>query len=146
MVYNFLGKILLFFLLFLLVVSIGFLKLADLDNFIVSIASKFVASILTLIAVAIVILKIDLILGLMILLIQSIIMILSKKISQKTGLLKKEENKAIEEFQNNINETLDLFGQIKASNKENFFFQDSISKASNIQKTSNEFFNGERIK
>ena len=110
-----------------------------LDNFIVSIASKFVASILTLIAVAIVILKIDLILGLMILLIQPIIMILSKKISQKTGLLKKEENKAIEEFQNNINETLDLFGQIKASNKESFFFEDSISKASNIQKTSNEF-------
>lgn len=110
-----------------------------LDNFIVSIASKFVASILTLIAVAIVILKIDLILGLMILLIQPIIMILSKKISQKTGILKKEENKAIEEFQNNINETLDLFGQIKASNKENFFFEDSISKASNIQKTSNEF-------
>lgn len=110
-----------------------------LDNFIVSIASKFVSSILTLIAVAIVILKIDLLLGLMILLIQPIIMILSKKISQKTGLLKKEENKAIEEFQNNINETLDLFGQIKASNKEQFFFDDSISKASNIQKTSNEF-------
>lgn len=110
-----------------------------LDNFIVSIASKFIASILTLIAVAIVIITIDPILGLMILFIQPIIMILSKQIATKTGLLKKEENKAIEEFQNNINETLDLFGQIKASNKENFFFQDSISKASNIQKASNEF-------
>lgn len=110
-----------------------------LDNFIVSIASKFIASILTLVAVAIVIITIDPILGLMILFIQPIIMIISKKIANKTGLLKKEENKAIEEFQNNINETLDLFGQIKASNKENFFFQDSISKASNIQKTSNEF-------
>ena len=110
-----------------------------LDNFIVSIASKFIASILTLLAVAIVIITIDPILGLMILFIQPVIMILSKKIATKTGLLKKEENKAIEEFQNNINETLDLFGQIKASNKENFFFQDSISKASNIQKTSNEF-------
>jgi ATP-binding cassette, subfamily C, bacterial len=110
-----------------------------LDNFIVSIASKFIASILTLIAVAIVIIAIHPILGLMILFIQPIIMIISKKIANKTGLLKKEENKAIEEFQNNINETLDLFGQIKASNKESFFFQDSISKASNIQKTSNEF-------
>ena len=110
-----------------------------LDNFIVSIASKFIASILTLVAVAIVIITIDPILGLMILFIQPIIMIISKKIANKTGLLKKEENKAIEEFQNNINETLDLFGQIKASNKEKFFFQDSISKASNIQKTSNEF-------
>jgi ATP-binding cassette subfamily C protein len=110
-----------------------------LDNFIVSIASKFVSSILTLIAVAVVILKINLILGLMILIIQPIIMIISKKTSQKTGILKKEENKAVEEFQNNVNETLDLFGQIKASNKERFFFNNSISKASNIQKTSNEF-------
>ena len=54
-----------------------------LDNFIVSIASKFVSSILTLIAVAVVILKINLILGLMILIIQPIIMIISKKTSQK---------------------------------------------------------------
>ena len=110
-----------------------------LDNFIVSIASKFIASILTLIAVAIVIITINPVLGLMILFIQPIIMILSKKIAKKTGVLKQEENKAIEVFQNNVNETLDLFGQIKASNKEKFFFQDSISKAQNIQKTSNEF-------
>ncbi|WP_368030137.1 ABC transporter ATP-binding protein [Arcobacter sp. s6] len=110
-----------------------------LDNFIVSIASKFIASILTLFAVAVVIITIDPILGLMILFIQPIIMILSKKIAKKTGVLKQEENKAIEVFQNNINETLDLFGQIKASNKEKYFFDDSIDKARNIQKTSNEF-------
>ncbi|MBP7770120.1 MAG: ABC transporter ATP-binding protein [Aliarcobacter sp.] len=110
-----------------------------LDNFIVSIASKFIASVLTLIAVAIVIITIDPILGLLILFIQPIIMIISKKIAKKTGILKQEENKAIELFQNNINETLDLFGQIKASNKEKFFFEDSIQKARNIQKASNEF-------
>ena len=110
-----------------------------LDNFIVSIASKFIASILTLIAVAIVIITINPVLGLMILFIQHIIMILSKKIAKKTGVLKQEENKAIEVFQNNVNETLDLFGQIKASNKEKYFFDDSIKKAQNIQKTSNEF-------
>ncbi len=110
-----------------------------LDNFIVSIASKFIASILTLIAVAIVIITINPVLGLMILFIQPIIMILSKKIAKKTGVLKQEENKAIEVFQNNVNETLDLFGQIKASNKEKYFFDDSIKKAQNIQKTSNEF-------
>jgi ATP-binding cassette, subfamily C, bacterial len=122
--------------------SIGANLITDvntLDNFIVSIASKFISSILTLIAVAIVIIAIDPILGLMILFIQPIIMVISKKIAKKTGELKKEENKAIELFQNNINETLDLFGQIKASNKEKFFFNDSIKKAQNIQKTSNEF-------
>lgn len=110
-----------------------------LDNFIVSIASKFLSSVLTLIAVAIVIIAIDPILGLMILFIQPIIMILSKKISKKTGVLKKEENASIEDFQNNISETLELFGQIKASNKEDFFFENSRLKAKNIQKTSNEF-------
>ena len=110
-----------------------------LDTFIISIASKLVASILTLIAVAVVIIAIDPILGLMILFIQPIIMILSKKISKKTGVLKKEENQAIEEFQDNVGETLDLFGQIKASNKEEYFFNEAIKKAENIKLTSNEY-------
>ena len=110
-----------------------------LDTFIISIASKLVASILTLIAVAVVIIAIDPILGLMILFIQPIIMLLSKKISKKTGALKKEENQAIEEFQDNVGETLDLFGQIKASNKEEYFFNQAIEKAENIKITSNEY-------
>ncbi len=93
-----------------------------LDNFIITGASKFVASILTLIAVSFVMIAIHPILGLMILLIQPIIMLLSKKISKQVGRLKKEENQSIEEFQDNIGESLELFGQIKASNKEKFFF------------------------
>ena len=110
-----------------------------LDTFIISIASKFIASVLTLLGVAIVIIAIDPILGLMILFIQPIIMLLSKKISKKTGALKKEENQAIEEFQDNVGETLDLFGQIKASNKEEYFFGEAIKRAKNIQVTSNEY-------
>lgn len=110
-----------------------------LDNFIISIASKFVASVLTLLAVAIVIITIDPILGLMILFIQPIVMILSKKISKKTGILKKEENQTIESFQDSLGETLELFGQIKASNKESYFFEKAIDKAKDIQRTSNEF-------
>ncbi len=110
-----------------------------LDNFIVSVASKFVSSVLTLIFVAIVIIAIDPILGFMILFIQPIIMILSKKISKKTGVLKKQENNAIESFQNNISETLELFGQIKASNKEQYFFNESKQKANIIKTTSNEY-------
>lgn len=110
-----------------------------LDRFIISIASKFAASVLTLIAVAVVIIAIDPILGLMILFIQPIVMFLSKKISKKTGVLKKEENEAVSSFQNGVGETLELFGQIKASNKENYFFNDAIQKAQNIRTTSNEF-------
>lgn len=110
-----------------------------LDNFIITVAGRFVTSVLTLIVVAFVIIAIDPILGVMILVIQPIIMFLSKKISKKTGILKKEENQSIEEFQDNIGETLELFGQIKASNKEKYFFDTAISKAQNIKEKSNNF-------
>ncbi|MCT7445815.1 ABC transporter ATP-binding protein [Aliarcobacter skirrowii] len=110
-----------------------------LDNFIISSASKLVTSILTLIAVAIVIIAIHPILGLLIIVIQPLIMFLSRNIAKKTGGLKKEENQAIEEFQNSIGESLDLFGQIKASNKEEYFSSLAIQKAKNIQITSNNY-------
>jgi len=110
-----------------------------LDNFIITSASKFIASVLTLIAISIVMILIHPMLGLMILIIQPLIMFLSKKIAKKTGTLKKEENQAIETFQENIGESLELFGQIKASNKEEYFFKNAISKAQKIQKTSNEY-------
>ncbi|MCT7618109.1 ABC transporter ATP-binding protein/permease [Aliarcobacter butzleri] len=110
-----------------------------LDNFIMTGISKLVTSVLTLIGVAIVIILIHPILGLMIIIIQPLIMFLSKNIVKKVGILKKEENQAIEDFQNNIGESLDLFGQIKASNKEEYFFKTAISKAKNIQVTSNNY-------
>jgi len=110
-----------------------------LDSFIMSVASKLVTSILTLICVGIVIISIHPILGLLIIIIQPLIVFLSKNIAKKTGTLKKEENEAISDFQNNITETLDLFSQIKASNKEKLFFKNSILKAKNIQITSNNF-------
>lgn len=110
-----------------------------LDNFIISGISKFTTSILTLMAVAIVIITIHPILGLMIIIIQPLIIFLSRNIVKRVGILKKEENQAIEDFQNNIGESLDLFGQIKASNKENYFFKKAIEKAKNIQITSNNF-------
>ena len=110
-----------------------------LDNFIMSSASKLVTSLLTLIAVAIVIITIHPILGLLIIVIQPLIMFLSRSIAKKTGGLKKEENQAIEEFQNSIGENLDLFGQIKASNKEEYFSTLAIQKAKNIQITSNNY-------
>ncbi|RXJ69662.1 ABC transporter ATP-binding protein [Halarcobacter ebronensis] len=110
-----------------------------LDSFIMTGVSKLVTSILTLVAVAIVIISIHPILGVMIIIIQPLIMFLSRKIARKVGRLKKEENEAIEKFQDNISESLELFGQIKASNKEDSFFDIAIKKAKNIQIASNDF-------
>ena len=110
-----------------------------LDSFIMSSASKLVTSVLTLLAVGIVVIAIHPIMGILIIIIQPLIIILSRNIAKKTGVLKKEENQAIEDFQNSIGENLDLFGQIKASNKEEYFSSLAIQKAKNIQTTSNNY-------
>nr|WP_321267060.1 ABC transporter ATP-binding protein [uncultured Sulfurimonas sp.] len=110
-----------------------------LDAFIITSVSKFATSVLTLVAVAIVMIAIDPILGILILIVQPLIMLMSKKMASITGELKKEENSAIEKFQDNIAETLDLYGQIKASNKEEYFFSEAISHAKEVQTTSNEY-------
>lgn len=110
-----------------------------LDNFIITGASRFISSVLMLIAIAIVMIIIHPILGLMILVLQPLVMLMSKNISRKVSVLKADENRAIEEFQNNFGETLELFGQIKASNKEEHFFNAAVNKAKNIQTTSNEY-------
>jgi len=110
-----------------------------LDAFIITGVSKLASSILTLLAIAIVMISIDPILGVLILFIQPIIMLLSKKMTKIVGQLKKEENDAIAEFQEDVGETLELFGQIKANNQEKYFFSRAIKLAKNIQKTSNEY-------
>jgi len=110
-----------------------------LDAFIMSSASRFVASVLTLIAVGIVMIVINPVLGILILFVQPLIMFVSKKMSARVGELKKEENQAISEFQENVGETLELFGQIKASNKEQHFFNKAIEQAKKIQDKSNAF-------
>ena len=110
-----------------------------LDTFIITGVSKFVSSALTLIVIAIIMIAIDPVLGLLILIIQPIIMLLSKRMSSVVGKLKKEENSAIANFQEDVGETLELFGQIKASNQESFFFSRAVNLAQKIQTTSNEY-------
>lgn len=110
-----------------------------LDGFIITGVSKLVSSTLTLIAIGIVLLAIDPILGIMILVIQPVIMLLSKKMSAHVGKLKSAENSAVASFQEDVGETLELFGQIKASNQENYFFTRAEERAAHIQKTSNEY-------
>ena len=110
-----------------------------LDAFIITAVSKLISSVLTLIAIAIVMISIDPILGIMILVIQPLIMLISKKMSKTVGSLKKAENAAIANFQEDVGETLELFGQIKASNQERFFFSRAIDLADKIQTTSNEY-------
>jgi ATP-binding cassette subfamily C protein len=110
-----------------------------LDSFIITSVSKFISSALTLVAVGGVMIMIDPILGILILVIQPLIMLVSKKMSARVGELKKQENEAISDFSQDLSESLELYGQIKASNKESYFFSRAIQKAKKIQTTSNTF-------
>jgi len=110
-----------------------------LDSFILNASSKMFSSVLTLLAVGFVLLAIEPVLGLMILIIQPMMMFLSRKMSRNVGTLKTEENAAVANFQEDVGETLELFGQIKASNQEMYFFSRSEDFAKKVQTTSNEF-------
>jgi len=110
-----------------------------LDSFIMTSSAKLISSVLTLSAVGIVLIAIDPILGILILVIQPLIMVMSKRMSSKVGGLKAKENEAIANFQEDVGETLELFGQIKASNQEKYFFSRATMLAQDIQITSNEY-------
>ena len=100
-----------------------------LEGFIGSALSRSIVSILTLIGVAAVLLMIEWKLGLLILVLHPAVVVLTQLIARKVSVFKKEENAAISKFQNSLIETLDLFGQIRASSKENEFINKSIEDA-----------------
>lgn len=108
------------------------------EQFLSSALSKLIIAIATLVGVAVVLIWINPLFGVLILIFQPLIMLLTKKISQKVGVLKKEQNKTIGEFSDNLTQMCDLFGQIRASNKERSFIDSAIKKSQNLrQKASN---------
>ncbi len=104
-----------------------------LESFIGSALSRSIVSVLTLIGVALILLFIEWRLGLLILVLHPAIVLLTQLISRKVSAFKKEENRAISRFQNALIETLDLFGQIRASSKENEFINRSIEDAQTLR-------------
>ncbi len=104
-----------------------------LENFIGSALSRSIVSVLTLIGVAAVLVLIEWRLGLLILVLHPAVVVLTQLISRKVAVYKKQENKAISTFQNSLIETLDLFGQIRASSKENEFIDKSIEDARTLR-------------
>ncbi len=104
-----------------------------LESFIGSALSRSIVSVLTLIGVALILLFIEWRLGLLILVLHPAIVLITQLISRRVSTFKKEENKAISSFQNSLIETLDLFGQIRASSKESEFIDKSIDDAQKLR-------------
>ncbi|KYJ87739.1 ABC transporter ATP-binding protein [Sulfurovum riftiae] len=109
------------------------------DGFVSTTISKLIVSSLILVFSSIVLLWIHWQLALFILLTNPIVVLFTVKLSRNIGKLKKEENRAVELFQSSLNETLELFHQIRAANKENYFFKESENKARELKEHSTNY-------
>ena len=109
------------------------------DTFLGVFVSKFIISVLTLIGVGAVLLMIHWQLGLFILILNPFVVLLTTNLAKKVSVYKKEQNKAYELFQEALNETLEMFMQIRATNKEHLFFRDVHAKAKEIKDSSIRF-------
>ncbi len=109
------------------------------DDFIGKTVSRFIISLLTIIGVAVVLLLINWKLGLLIVLLNPVVIYFTTIVGRKIGKLKAKENKAIEVFQETLTETLDLFWQIRASNREKSFIEKVINTAKLVRDTAIEF-------
>ena len=109
------------------------------DSFIGTTVSKFIISILTLLFTAVVLLLINWKLAIFILVTNPVVVFFTAKFARNVGKLKRKENSAVELFQSTLNETLELFHQIKAANKEVFFFNRIEEQAEALRNSSIEF-------
>jgi ATP-binding cassette subfamily C protein len=104
------------------------------DGFVSSTISKLIVAVLMLLFSAVVLLWIHWQLAIFILVTNPIVVLFTVKLARSIGELKKEENKAVELFQSTLTETLELFHQIRAANKEDYFFEKSRIKADDLRK------------
>jgi ATP-binding cassette subfamily C protein len=109
------------------------------ENFVGSALSKFIVSITTLVGVATVLIWINPLFGILILIFQPIIMVVTRKISTAVGRLKKEQNRTIGELSDTLTQMCDLFGQIRASNKEERFVAEAIAQSKRLKNTASDY-------
>lgn len=109
------------------------------EQFLGSALSKLIVSIATLIGVAVVLIWINPLFGILILIFQPLIMIVTRKISTRVGVLKKEQNRTIGELSDTLTQMCDLFGQIRASNKEEHFIANAIDQSKRLRHSASEY-------
>ena len=103
------------------------------DGFVSSTISKLIVAVLMLVFSAVILLWIHWQLAIFILITNPVVVLFTVKLARNIGQLKKEENKAVEMFQSSLTETLELFHQIRAANKEAYFFEQSRIKAEELR-------------
>ncbi len=106
------------------------------DNFLSASISKLLISVLTLVGVCIVLLLIHWQLALFIIFLNPLVVLFSAKMARGVARLKKEQNRLTEVFQNALVETLEVFEQIRAANKEHYFLAKLLGHAQKLKERS----------
>ncbi|MBV5321890.1 MAG: ABC transporter ATP-binding protein [Sulfuricurvum sp.] len=109
------------------------------EQFLGSALSKLIVSVATLIGVGAVLIWINPLFGVLIIIFQPLIMIVTRKISGRVGALKKEQNRTIGELSDTLTQMCDLFGQIRASNKEERFIGSAIDQSKRLRQSASEY-------
>lgn len=105
------------------------------EQFLGNALSKLIVSVATLIGVGIVLIWINPLFGILILIFQPLVAIVTRNISGRVGKLKKEQNRTIGELSDALTQMCDLFGQIRASNKEERFVRDAIEQSQRLRQS-----------
>lgn len=119
--------------------SLAVVDVGTIEEFLSNAVSTFIVSVLMIIAVGSILIMINWQLAIFILILNPFVAYISSKIARIVSKLKKEQNKAYEEFQDSLSETLDLFHQVKAANLEDEFIQKIEQKAKSIKERSINF-------
>ncbi len=106
------------------------------DSFLSASISKLLVSVLSLVGVCMVLLLIHWQLALFIIFLNPLVVLFSAKMARGVARLKREQNRLTEVFQNALVETLDVFEQIRAANKERYFLAKLLSSAKELKERS----------
>jgi len=107
--------------------------LDTLDSFLGVTISRSLIALLTIIGTAIILVWIHWPLALFILCLNPLVIYFTKALGKRVKQLKKKENSALETFQQALSETLDAIQQIRASNRERFYFRRLIDHADDVR-------------
>ncbi|WP_455206554.1 ABC transporter ATP-binding protein [Kaarinaea lacus] len=109
------------------------------DDFIGNTISKAIVAGLSIIGIAAILLWMHWQLALFILLMNPLVIYFTVVLGKRVKKLKRNENSAVEVFQQSLTETLDAIQQIRASNRERHYIRDVVDKARSVKSHAAEY-------
>ena len=109
------------------------------DSFIGTTVSKLIIAVFSLVGVSAVLFWLNWQLALFIIFLNPVVILFTMKMGKKVKRLKKEENSAVDAFQQALTETLDALQQVRASNQDKNFFERVRGSAYEIKRHSEAF-------